>query len=84
MSSTTFAHFPDGSATVEVAAGGAFPNAALSAIVTVTGLVGGTFTGGSSVTGFAVVVNSDGCDAAGDAALTPAFAACAAAAAVGG
>ena len=50
MSSTTFAHFPDGSATVEVAAGGAFPNAALSAIVTVTGLQAALLLSGAVLT----------------------------------
>src|SRR5215472_2765226 len=60
MSSTTLAHCPEGRATVEVAGGGALPNDALSAMVTATGLVGGTLTGGSSVTGSAVVANSPG------------------------
>jgi hypothetical protein len=73
MSSTTVAHGPDGSVTVEVAAGGAFPNDALSAIVTTTGRVDGTDTGGSSVTGFAVVENSLGDVAPEPAALTPAW-----------
>ena len=59
-SSTTCAHAPRGSVTVSVAGGGPLPNAAWSAIVTTTGWLGGTRTGGSSVTGLAVVVNSPG------------------------
>jgi hypothetical protein len=84
MSSTTVAHCPDGSATVDLAGGGALPNDALSAIVTTTGFVGGTLTGGSSVTGFPVVVNSAGDDAPEAAACAPAFATARGAPAAGG